>query len=113
MLPTSVRTISIATISLFATVPSDWRDKRNSNNRGSAAPAYASASVFVERAQRTDDDPGEDEPGHVDVTGEDRQQGCFLTDETGEIGERAEDRRQHDDERERGQCPQQRNRRER
>ena len=41
MLPTKVRTISVATISLFATVPSDCEESSRSSRSGSAAPAYA------------------------------------------------------------------------
>ena len=45
MLPTSVRTISSATISLFATVPTPLCAIEKSSNSGSAAPEYAMMSV--------------------------------------------------------------------
>ena len=47
MLPTSALKISVATVSLFATVPSDCRDWTNKMSSGRAAPAYASARVFT------------------------------------------------------------------
>ncbi len=47
MLPTRVRTISTATTSLLAMVPSDWWASTNNTSRGSEAPAYVRSSVLT------------------------------------------------------------------